>query len=107
MIEISRFFFCMCANVKNILITGAVIFEAEGAPIKKAGNNMFKIEWDKETGGVILSSRVTKDTLGISPRPVWSEELDLLGLDQLGWKYPHCCYLRRFRGPSHRWGRWW
>ncbi len=51
---------------------------------------MFKIEWDKETGGVILSSRVTKDTLGISPRPVWFEELDLLGLDKLGWKYPHC-----------------
>ena len=51
---------------------------------------MFKIEWDKETGGVILTSKVTKDTLGISPRPVWFEELDLLGLDQLGWKYPHC-----------------
>ena len=49
---------------------------------------MFKIEWDKETGGVQLSSKVTKDTLGISPRPVWFEELDLLGLDQLGYVYP-------------------
>lgn len=51
---------------------------------------MFKIEWDKETGGILLSSKVTKDTLGVSPRPVWFEELDLLGLDKLGWTYPRC-----------------
>lgn len=51
---------------------------------------MHKIEWDKETGGVLLSSKVTKDTLGISPRPVWYEELDLLGLDTLGYSYPRC-----------------
>lgn len=49
---------------------------------------MYKIEWDKDTGGVLLSSNVTKETLGISPRPVWFEELDLLGLDRLGWIYP-------------------
>lgn len=49
---------------------------------------MFKIEWDSETGGVLLSSKVTKATLGISPRPVWFEELDLLGLDKLGYCYP-------------------
>lgn len=51
---------------------------------------MFKITWDTETGGVLLSSKVTKETLGISPRPVWFEELDLLGLDKLGWVYPRC-----------------
>lgn len=51
---------------------------------------MFKIRWDKETGGVLLSSKVLPDTLGVSPRPVFFEELDLLKLDQLGWKYPHC-----------------
>lgn len=45
---------------------------------------MFKITWDSETGGVLLSSKVTKETLGISPRPVFFEELDLLGLDRLG-----------------------
>ena len=50
--------------------------------------DMFKIEWDKETGGILLSSKKTKDTLGISPRPVWFEELDLLGLDKLGYEYP-------------------
>lgn len=51
---------------------------------------MFKIEWDNETGGILLSSKVTKDTLGVSPRPVWFEELDLLGIDKLGWTYPRC-----------------
>ena len=51
---------------------------------------MFKVTWDTETGGVLLSSKVTKETLGISPRPVWFEELDLLGLDKFGWVYPRC-----------------
>lgn len=49
---------------------------------------MFKITWDKDTGGVMLSSCVDKNTLGISPRPVFYEELDLLKLNKLGWKYP-------------------
>lgn len=50
---------------------------------------MYKITWDKETGGVLLHSRIVEGTLGISPRPVFFEELDLLGLDKLGWTYPH------------------
>lgn len=50
---------------------------------------MYKIEWDKNTGGVLLSSKVQKETLGISPRPVFYEELDLIGLNKLGWDYPH------------------
>lgn len=54
----------------------------------KLNKFMYKIEWDKETGGVLLSSKVSKETLGISPRPVWFEELDLLGLDKLGYVYP-------------------
>lgn len=49
---------------------------------------MFKIAWDKDSGGVKLSSNVDVDTLGISPRPVFFEELDLLKLNELGWKYP-------------------
>ena len=49
---------------------------------------MSKIIWDKETGGVKLTSFVTKETLGISPRPVFYEELDLLKLNDLGWQYP-------------------
>ena len=51
---------------------------------------MFKITWDKETGGVLLSTKVTAETLGVSPRPVFWEELDLLKLNELGWTYPHC-----------------
>lgn len=51
---------------------------------------MFKIAWDRETGGVILSSLVGKDTVSISPRPVFFEELNLLGLNTLGWSYPEC-----------------
>lgn len=50
---------------------------------------MYKITWDKETGGVLLHSRIVEGTLGTSPRPVFWEELDLLELDKLGWKYPH------------------
>lgn len=49
---------------------------------------MYKITWDKETGGVQLHSRIVEGTLGVSPRPVFFEELDLLGLDKLGWTYP-------------------
>lgn len=49
---------------------------------------MYKITWDKETGGVQLHSRIVEGTLGVSPRPVFFEELDLLGLDKSGWTYP-------------------
>ena len=51
---------------------------------------MFKIQWDKKTGGVLLGSVVTKETLNIAPRPVFYEELNLLGLNNLGWTYPEC-----------------
>jgi len=51
---------------------------------------MYKVSWDKQTGGVRLHSDVTPDTLGITPRPVFYEELDLLKLDDLGWTYPRC-----------------
>lgn len=54
---------------------------------------MHKITWDNETGGVLLTSKVSKDTLGVSPRPVFFEELDLLQLDKLGYTYP------RVEGP--------
>lgn len=51
---------------------------------------MFYVTWDPETGGVRLSTLRTKETLGISPRPVFFEELDLLKLNNLGWTYPSC-----------------
>lgn len=49
---------------------------------------MSKVEWDKKTGGVILKRHITKETLSVSPRPVFYEELDLLKLRDLGWQYP-------------------
>lgn len=37
-----------------------------------------------------MHTRIVEGTLGVSPRPVFYEELDLLGLDKLGWEYPRC-----------------
>ena len=51
---------------------------------------MYKITWDKETGGIQLNLHVVEDTLSVSPRPVFFEELDLLKLPDAGWSYPHC-----------------
>lgn len=51
---------------------------------------MSKIEWDKRTGGVVLKRHITKETLSVSPRPVFFEELDLLKLADYGLKYPKC-----------------
>ena len=51
---------------------------------------MYKIIWDPETGGVRMLSHFTVDTLPVSPRPVFYEELDMLKLDKLGWQYPRC-----------------
>lgn len=51
---------------------------------------MYRVTWDKDINGVLLHSRIVEGVLGTSPRPVFYEELDLLGLDKLGWTYPHC-----------------
>ena len=51
---------------------------------------MYYVTWDQQTGGISLHSRKVEDSIGVSPRPVFFEELDLLGLDKLGWSYPHC-----------------
>ena len=51
---------------------------------------MFKIIWDKPNNGVRLTlAPPTGEALNVAPRPVFWEELDFLGLDKLGWKYPH------------------
>lgn len=51
---------------------------------------MFKISWDHRTGGVKMSNLTTELTLGVAPRPVFFEELDLLKLNKHGYKYPRC-----------------
>jgi len=48
---------------------------------------MFKIKWDKKNNGIIFSSKIKdKDKIN-SPRPVFHEELDLLGFNKY-WVYP-------------------
>lgn len=49
---------------------------------------MFKIIWDKPHNGVTLTMSSAGEALAIAPRPVFWEELDLLGLNHLGWTYP-------------------
>lgn len=50
---------------------------------------MFKVVWDPEYNGVRLTMSSRGDALNVSPRPVFWEELDLLGLNTMGWIYPH------------------
>lgn len=51
---------------------------------------MFKIVWDKPNNGVRLTlAPPSGEALNVAPRPVFWEELDFLGLDKLGWTYPH------------------
>ena len=50
---------------------------------------MFKIIWDRPHNGVTLTMSSAGEALGIAPRPVFYEELDLLGLNHMGWVYPH------------------
>ena len=48
---------------------------------------MYKVIWDVEINGVILTDKHTKIDNILLPRPVFSEELDLLRFDKF-WKYP-------------------
>lgn len=50
---------------------------------------MFKVIWDTECNGVRLTMSSKGDALNVSPRPVFWEELDLLGLNKNGWIYPY------------------
>jgi len=47
---------------------------------------VYNYDWDEQTGGYILNTK----TIGVikEVRPVFYEELDLLGFNKLGWKYP-------------------
>lgn len=48
---------------------------------------MYEIKWDYDTGGILLVD--TRETgVGSEIRPVFFEELDLLGFDRY-WSYPH------------------
>ncbi len=52
---------------------------------------MNSVRWDRETGGVLLASAFSTGAVDVitgAARPVFWEELDLLGLSKV-WKYPH------------------
>ncbi len=49
---------------------------------------MFKVSWNREDNGVRLSTIDDTDSINGSPRPVFYEELDLIGFDRY-WRYPH------------------
>ncbi|MDD4684800.1 MAG: hypothetical protein PHD45_06175 [Bacteroidales bacterium] len=48
---------------------------------------MYKIVWDKDNNGILLTMKPSDDVVNVAPRPVFYEELDLLGLDKY-WVYP-------------------
>ncbi|MFO7881761.1 MAG: DUF4007 family protein [Kosmotogaceae bacterium] len=48
---------------------------------------MFKLKWDKRSNCVILTNSLPDEQSLNSPRPVFFEELDLLGFDEY-WDYP-------------------
>lgn len=49
---------------------------------------MYAVQWDQETGGILLTSDL-EGWIRQEIRPVFFEELDLLGFDS-HWKYPRC-----------------
>ncbi len=50
---------------------------------------MYKVVWDKDSNGVLLVDAVESSQEIVPPRPVFYEELDLLGLNNY-WHYPKC-----------------
>lgn len=48
---------------------------------------MFRVIWDKDINGVLLTTNGNGEALNVSPRPVFHEELNLLGFNKL-WKFP-------------------
>jgi len=49
---------------------------------------MYEVQWDADTGGVLLSDPANNGING-EVRPVFYEELDLLGFGK-AWQYPKC-----------------
>ncbi len=50
---------------------------------------MYKVVWDKDSNGVLLVDGLESSQEIVPPRPVFYEELDLLGLNNY-WHYPKC-----------------
>lgn len=58
--------------------------------IEEGDPDVYKVIWDKEHNGVKLTLSPKGEELNVCPRPVFWEELDFLGMDKIGWQYPHC-----------------
>ncbi len=58
---------------------------------------MYRVRWDEETGGILLTDDPAEQLDG-ELRPVFHEELDLLGFQDGGWVYP-----REAGGPPLLW----
>lgn len=48
---------------------------------------MYAYQWDQETGGILLTNNIEEGLIKQEIRPVFFEELDLLGFDRY-WEYP-------------------
>ena len=48
---------------------------------------MYKIKWDSKINGILLDDKINDKEEIVPPRPVFYEELDLLGFDKY-WSYP-------------------
>ena len=48
---------------------------------------MYKVKWDKESNGILLTDKINGKEEIVPPRPVFFEELELLGFNNY-WKYP-------------------
>jgi phosphoadenosine phosphosulfate reductase len=48
---------------------------------------MYKVKWDSKINGILLDDKINDKEEIVPPRPVFYEELDLLGFDKY-WIYP-------------------
>ena len=48
---------------------------------------MYNVKWDKESNGILLTDKINEKEEIAPPRPVFFEELELLGLNKY-WEYP-------------------
>ena len=48
---------------------------------------MYKIKWDSKINGILLDDKINDKEEIVPPRPVFCEELDILGFDKY-WNYP-------------------
>ena len=48
---------------------------------------MFNVIWDRDNNGILLTKKLSSSEIIMPPRPVFFEELDLLGFNKF-WNYP-------------------